>query len=179
MRRFNILAPLWHKSKPLVNSFWQQRQKREKLILLVGLCFVIVVGLYAGLWAPFASYQSRVIQQYSDFQGHIPYIARTLMTYERLQRSNQLPHTQNRLPLKSQLSQMLVNQQLVPFGIQIKMLNTKVAELTFKQAPFDALMTGVESLNKQGIFVIKAQIQPVNNKGIVQGVLTLAMSSKE
>lgn len=174
MRRLNILAPLWHKSKPLVHNFWQQRQKREKLILLLGFCFVVILGLYVGLWAPFTNYQSRVIQQYSDFQGHIPYIARTLMTYEQLQRSNQLPHTQNQLPLKTQLSQMLVNQQLVPFGIQTKMLNAKVAVLTFKQAPFDALMTGVESLNKQGVFVVKARIKPVNGKGIVQGDLTLS-----
>lgn len=172
-RKLN-LGPMWLAAKQKIQYAWQQRQKREKLILLVGAIFLIVLGLDFGIWQPFNNYQTRLIQQYSNFQDNLPYIARTLMTYEQLKRNNQLPQMQGRMSLQMQLTNMLAEQQLVPFGVKTVAQNPRLISITFKQLPFDALMQGVESLNKQGVFVVQAQIKPVNHKGIVQGQVTFA-----
>ena len=159
--------------KNQIKYFWQKRQKREKLILGLGFVFVVITGFYLGLWVPYRNYQSNLLTRYVAFQKDIPFIARTLQSYEAIKNNNAIPKPNTSEPLTSQVSQMLVSQQLVPFGIKTKTLNAHTEQLTFKQAPFDMLMTGIESLSRQAIFVEKAAIQRVNNKGIVKGSLLL------
>ena len=174
MKCFNWLSASHKQAKQVFLAFWHKRQKRERFILLLGFCFVIIIAIDVGIWQPLTSYQSRVIAQYTKFQSNLPYIARTLVTYEYLKNSGQMSHLSTKEPLQSKISQMLAAQQVVPFGIKVKILNPKRAVLTFKQVPFDSLMQGVESLNKQALFVVKSDIQKVNNKGIVKGQLTLS-----
>jgi general secretion pathway protein M len=155
-------------------AFWKKRQKREQYVILAGFSFVILLIFYTGIWSPLMTYQSRVIQNYENFQRYLPYIARTLAAYQELKQSHQIPNTVSTQPLQSQISDMLVQQQLVPFGLEISSPSPSLAVLSFKQAPFDALMSGVQSLSKRGIFIVQAQIQDVNKKGIVQGSLTFS-----
>lgn len=155
-------------------AFWKKRQKREQYLIFSGFSFVILSIFYTGIWSPLMTYQSRVIQNYQNFQSYLPYIARALVTYQKLNETHQIPKALSPQSLQTQISDMLVQQQLVPFGLEISSPNPSLAVLSFKQAPFDALMSGVQSLSKHGIFIVQAQIQDVNKKGIVQGSLTFS-----
>jgi|GEM_PF-3332488 len=174
MKRSNRFQTIYRYIKINTLVFWRRRQKRERTILFLGLLFLIVLVFFYGVWQPFVNFQYKTITQYTKFQSNLPYIARTLMTYEQLKNSHQIPHASKNVPLKESVSQMLINQQLVPFGVKTSMVNPKLATLSFKEVPFDALMQGVEALSKQAIFVVQAQVHKVNGKGIVQGQLTFS-----
>ena len=152
-----------------LRQFWQARQSREKGILIIGLLFVVVVGVWFGLWQPFAQYRKQVEQQYQAFQQQLPFIIRAATIYRSFQQQHQLPQMRSTASLESQVKHMLIVQQLVPFGPKLTMLHTKQGRLEFKQIPFDQLMTGVEQLNKQAIFVIQAKIAPHKSNGLVSG----------
>ena len=171
----SVIVQAFLNVKRIILDFWQKRQEREKNILVAGFCFAVIVFCYSAVFAPLMAYQSRVLKDYANYQNYMPYFARALGTYESLKASNQIPHNSNMASLLPLLSQMLVSEQLVPFGLKITMSNPALAVVTFKQAPFDALMSGVESLNKQGVFVVEAHIKPVDGKGIVEGSLTFSL----
>ena len=160
--------------KTLFNTFWRARQKRERKVLSFGFIVVVLLIIYFLLWAPFESFQSQLFNQYESFQSDLPFVVKTLSAYESLKQKNDLPGAISHTPLKSQISQMLVNEQLVPFGIKVDQKSPRQATLIIKQAPFDLLMTGLEKLSKQGIFVTDAKIKRVNHKGIIKGTITVS-----
>ncbi len=164
----------YQKAKEICLNIWKKRQKREQIFLMSGFSLVLIWMIYTAILSPLMTYQSRVIDSYENFQSYLPYIAKTMMTYQTLSQEGGLLHAPSRQSLQSQISDMLINEQLVPFGLQTTSPNPSLAVLSFKQAPFDALMNGVESLNKQGVFVIEAHLTEVNKKGIVEGTLTFS-----
>jgi type II secretory pathway component PulM len=158
----------------LANQLWQQREAREKRILMIGFVVLLCLGIYYFIWSPFAQYRNRITNTYTTLQQDIPYIAHTLKTYELLRQDNRLPHAPSSLPVRSQVSAMLAAQQLVPFGIKVTTVNSKQVKLVFKSLPFDMLITGVESLSHNQIFVTASQFNRTGGAGIVSGSVTLS-----
>ncbi|MBB5017884.1 general secretion pathway protein M [Chitinivorax tropicus] len=144
-------------------QFWQQREPRERLILMIGGIFLLIALLYALIWDPILAERKRLTRM-------VPRMQQDLVELKGIvEQVKGMPAKVGKQPVQTALENTLRAAGINDLQVSG---NASQANADIKQASFAALTTALARLHdEQGIDVTTLQVDALQDPGQVKAQL--------
>ena len=139
--------------------YWQRLSDREKLLLVIGGCFVTLLVLYLFLLEPLKNNLDSKVADVEQKQNDVLWMEQQLPLIQQLRQKNPVLIREDNRPLPALVEQTLgqfklreATDRIVPEGNTI--------QIWMNQAPFEILLNWINSIGKFGVTVKKIDVTP-------------------
>lgn len=156
-----------------LEHYWQRLSDREKLLLVIGGCFVVLLILYLFLLEPLQKNLEIKVADVEQKQNDILWMEQQLPLIQQLRQKNPVLIREDNRPLPALVEQTLgqfklreVTDRIVP--------EENTVQIWMNRAPFEILLNWINSIGKVGVTVNKIDIIP-HEDGLGNVNLTLIL----
>ena len=142
-----------------LEPYWERLSDREKLLLAIGSCFVVLLLLYLFLLEPLKMTLESKVTDVEQKQNDVLWMEQQQPLIQQLRQKNPVLIREDNRPLPALVEQTLgqfklrqVTDRIVPEGNTI--------QIWMNRAPFEILLNWINSIGKFGVTVKKIDVTP-------------------
>ena len=156
-----------------LGPYWQRLSDREKMLLVIGGCFVALLILYLFLLEPLQNNLDVKVADVEQKQNDVLWMEQQLPLIQQLRQKNPVLIREDNRPLPALIEQTLgqfklreVTDRIVP--------EENTVQIWMNRAPFEILLNWINSIGKFGVTVKKIDVTP-HEDGLGNVNLTLIL----
>ena len=141
------------------NPYWQRLSSREKLLVVVGCCFVSLLILYLFLLEPLRKNLEVKVADVEQKQNDVLWMEQQLPQIQQLRQKNPVLIREDNRPLPALIEQTLGQFKLRDVTDRIVPEENSI-QIWMNRAPFEILLNWINSIGKFGVTVKKIDVTP-------------------
>lgn len=142
-----------------LGPYWQRLSDREKLLLVIGGCFIALLFFYLLILEPLQKNLDGKVAHVQQKQNDVLWMEQQLPLIQQLRQKNPVLIREDNRPLPALVEQTLgqfklreVTDRIVP--------EESTVQIWMNQAPFEILLNWINSIGKFGVTVQKIDVTP-------------------
>lgn len=158
---------------------YEQCAPREKIALIAGSCFLLIIFIYFAIWQPIHHSLTRLREQIVADQKTIAVMTIASNKIKEIEhKTNGGRNKISTVALLSELQKQIVDNRLDKMLTQLKQVSSDSIELHFKQVNFDKLITVLsDTCKKYRTTMTQFSAVAQEEKGVVNADMIIKISS--
>lgn len=151
-----------------LKDWWNERNQREQYILSSGGIIVLVLLVYLLIWSPLTTHIATLRQNITQNTSLLNWMNAATYKIDQYRAQGFQKKKPNNQPILVAIEQSLMQQKLSQYTSNTQQQSNQQIDLTFNNAPFDKMITWLETIWKtDNIVVKKITVTKTKTTGVV------------